>query len=94
MIHARNLDFAFSEIMRNITYEAWFYQDETFLFKSIMFAGMNGVFTGFKQGYSISINTRKPSHRSNFLSVIGNIGALIINRPQVSRVVRETLIKC
>jgi hypothetical protein len=63
VIHARNLDFAFSEIMRNITYEGWFYDGETLLFKSVMFAGMNGVFTGFKQAFSVSNNTRKPTHR-------------------------------
>jgi len=39
VIHVRNLDFAFADIMRNLTYEGWFYRNETLLFKSGMFAG-------------------------------------------------------
>jgi hypothetical protein len=49
--------------MKDITYEGWFYDGDTLLFKSVMFAGMNGVYTGFKQAFSVSNNTRKPTHR-------------------------------
>lgn len=46
LYHARNLDFIFSDYMRNITYEAHFIRNERVHFKAIMFAGLNGVFTG------------------------------------------------
>jgi hypothetical protein len=94
VIHVRNLDFAFADLMRNLTYEGWFYRNETLLFKSGMFAGLNGVYTGVKPGFSISLNTRKPSHRHNLINLIANLGATTMGRPQVSRVIRETLENC
>ena len=82
VIHVRNLDFAFADSMRNITYEAWFYNGTEFLFKSVMFAGLNGVLTGERPGgFSISLNTRKPSHREDFWRLAGNIGATFFGRP-------------
>mmetsp|Transcript_12424 Transcript_12424/g.9030 ORF Transcript_12424/g.9030 Transcript_12424/m.9030 type:complete len:105 (-) Transcript_12424:465-779(-) len=60
IIHSRNLDFAFSDHMRAITYIAHFKKDGEEIFESVMFAGLIGVFTGIRKGaFSISENDRR-----------------------------------
>lgn len=94
IIHSRNLDFAFAPSMRNITYEANFVKDGKNLYKGIMFVGLNGVFTGQRDGYSVSLNERKPSWRKNPLDLLWNIGNTFVGLPQVSHVIRDTFQEC
>jgi N-acylethanolamine-hydrolysing acid amidase len=92
VIHARNLDFLNPEMMRQITYEANFYRNGTFLYRATMFAGLNGVMTGERpNAFSISLNSRTPSNRVNIGNIILNIGAYIFSAPQVTKVIRDTL---
>ena len=82
VIHARNLDFLNPAIMRNITYEGWFYRDGKLLYRATMFAGMNGVMTGERpHAFSISLNSRNPSYRHNLLILAQNIAAYLWNAP-------------
>jgi hypothetical protein len=95
VIHARNLDFLNSGIMRNITYEAQFFKNGKLLYRATMFAGLNGVMTGERPGgFSISLNSRNPSYRKNLLVLAVNIAAYITSAPQVTRVIRETFESC
>ena len=74
IIHDRNLDFAFADTMRNLTFEAKFMKGDKQVFDATMFAGINGVFTGIKKGaFSISLNNRKPSWRTNPIGLLLNI---------------------
>ncbi len=71
VIHLRNLDFANPAMMRNITYEGWFYRDDKLLYRATMFAGMNGVMTGERpNAFSISLNSRNPSYRHNYFTLM------------------------
>ncbi len=95
VFHARNLDFLNSEVMRNITYEGWFYKNGKLLYRTTMFAGLNGVMTGERpNGFSISLNSRNPSYRKDPLVFALNLGSYIFNAPQVTRVIRETFELC
>ena len=77
IIHNRNLDFADAQVMTKITYVAKFMNGEEELFEGTMFAGYNAVITGIKKdAFSISLNTRKPSWRSDFTILLGNIVAI------------------
>lgn len=63
IIHDRNLDFSFAEGMRRLSYEAHFMKNGKVVFKTVMFTGITGVYTGMREGaYSISENTRTPNH--------------------------------
>ena len=56
-------------------------KDEKEVFEATMFAGYNGVFTGIKKGaFSISLNSRKPSWRRDYASLIVNIMAISTGR--------------
>jgi len=94
IIHSRNLDFAFADAMRTITYEGVFMRDDKELFRSVMFAGLTGVFTGHREGFSISLNERKPSWRSDPWDFLLNLGDIFLGYPQVSHVIRDTLTEC
>lgn len=94
IIHSRNLDFAFAGPMRSITYEGVFMRDDKELFRSVMFAGLTGVFTGHREGFSISLNERKPSWRTNPWDFLQNLGDIFMGFPQVSHVIRDTLTEC
>ena len=44
------------------------------VFEAVMFAGYRGVLTGMKKGgFSISLNSRKPSYRRDIFSLIVNL---------------------
>jgi len=63
VLHGRNLDFAYPDEMRDITYVANFYQNGVHLFDTVMFAGDIGVYTGFKaNAFSLSENYRVMDH--------------------------------
>lgn len=95
IIHDRNLDFAFAPEMRNITYQGVFYQGDEYLFDSTIFAGYNGVMTGTRKGaYSISINERKPSWRTDILALIKNMASLFAGYHQNTKLIRDILQTC
>ena len=92
VIHDRNLDFAFADVMRNITFEARFMRGDKHIFDATMFAGLNGVFTGIKKGaFSISLNNRKPSWRTNPIGFLKNLSGIFTGSQQVSKLIRDTL---
>ena len=60
-----------------------------------MFAGLNGVMTAEKpNGFSISLNSRNPSYRTDLLVLALNLGAYLTSAPQVTRMIRETFESC
>lgn len=95
IVHDRNLDFAFADVMRNITYIAKFTKGDEYLFDATMFAGYNGVMTGIRKGaFSISINERKPSWRSDPVELIKNLASLYAGYKQNTKLIRDTLTNC
>lgn len=46
-----------------------------------MFAGFNGVFTAHKEGFSVSLNERKPSWRKNPFDFLTNIFDILKGLP-------------
>jgi N-acylethanolamine-hydrolysing acid amidase len=95
IVHDRNLDFAFSPVMRNITYIGRFMDGDKYLFDGVMFGGYNGVMTGMRKGqFSISINERKPSWRSDPLELIKNFASLFAGYQQNTKLIRDTLTTC
>ncbi|MFN9905777.1 MAG: hypothetical protein ACK56F_06555, partial [bacterium] len=96
IIHSRNLDFAFAEKMREITYLGIFVKGGEKIFQAGMFTGLTGVMTGNSiiGSYSISLNERKPSWRKNPFDLIWNIANVFMKYPQVSQVIRDTLTDC
>ena len=73
IIFARNLDFYFANETRKILYIAKYYRGEQYLFEAPMFAGIVGVYTGYKpNGFALAINERNPkSSDSGFLQNLG-----------------------
>lgn len=69
----RNLDFYFPNETRRTLYIAKFYRGNKYLFESPMFAGLVGVFTGFRpDGFALAINERNPKKTdSGFVSNMG-----------------------
>ena len=55
VIHVRNLDFAFADLMRNLTYEGWFYRNETLLFKLNVYILFKKIDTVFKNQSKLTI---------------------------------------
>jgi hypothetical protein len=64
--------------MRNITYQGEFYKNGQHLYTAVMYAGLNGVPTGWRDEFSISINNRKPSNRTNPADLLENIGLIFM----------------
>lgn len=60
IIHARNLDFYFTDVMKKLVYEAVLSKDGQVKAKSPLIAGFYGSYTGQKKGvFSISYNVRE-----------------------------------
>ena len=78
IFHGRNMDFLFEQTMRNITYQGEFYKNGTHLYTAVMYAGLNGVPTGWRDEFSISINNRRPSNRTSPLELLENIGLIFM----------------
>ena len=51
------------------------------LYTAVMFAGLNGVMTGQRDGYAISLNERKPSWRSNVYDLGMNLVNIFLGFP-------------
>lgn len=59
LLHGRNLDYAFKNLIRNFTINVEFESKGRLVFKATTFAGMIGVFTGMRPGgLSISLDQR------------------------------------
>lgn len=59
LLHGRNLDYAFKDLIRNFTIDVEFHRGGTLVFRATTFAGMVGVFTGMRPGgLSISLDQR------------------------------------
>jgi hypothetical protein len=60
-----------------------------------MFAGYNGVMTGIRKGaFSISLNERKPSWRTDPIELIKNLASLFAGYQQNTKLIRDTLETC
>jgi len=78
VLHGRNMDFLFEATMRNITYQGEFYKNGKHLYTAVMYAGLNGVATGWREGFSVSINNRKPSFRSDPIAFLENVALIFL----------------
>lgn len=77
--------------MRKLSYEAHFTKNGTVVFRSVMFTGIIGVYTGIREdSYSISENTRKPDD-GNLVMLAHNIAMIYLGYKEISWVIRETL---
>ena len=94
IFHGRNLDFLFAPTMRNITFQGEFYKNGALLYTTVMYAGLNGVPTGWRDEYSISINNRKPSNRTSAADLLENIGLIFMGYSQNMKLIRDTLQEC
>ena len=93
IIHARNLDYGFEDLMRALTFRAHYKQNGEFIFDAVMFAGVAGVYTGEKEkAFSISQDTR--SFDKNPLGLVENFLMLYAGFTQNSMLIRQTLTKC
>jgi hypothetical protein len=93
IIHTRNLDYGFEDIMRNISYIGTFVKDGKVLFKTVMFGGLPGVFTGMRPGaFSMSIDTRR--FNRNPLGIFENMFMLFAGYEQAGTLFRNTLTDC
>jgi hypothetical protein len=59
-----------------------------------MYSGLNGVTTGWRDGFSISINNRKPSFRTNPIYLLENIALIFLGYKQNLKVIRDALEEC
>ena len=81
--------------MRKITYEAIYTKGNETLFSTYMFAGVNGVYTGFKShAFSISENQRKPTSGSDLMGFMTNVAMIFTGYKDISWIIRETLTEC
>ena len=94
VFHGRNMDFLFETTMRNITYQGEFYRNGSYLFTAVMYSGLNGVHTGWRNGWSVSINNRRPSFRTNPIYLLENIGMILLGYTQNMKLIRDTLQTC
>jgi hypothetical protein len=88
------MDFLFEGTMRNITYQGEFYKNGTLLYTAAMYAGLNGVPTGWSHEFSISINNRRPSNRTSITDLLENIGLIFMGYTQNMKLIRDTLQEC
>jgi len=88
------MDFLFEATMRNITYEGEFYKNGTKIFTAVMYAGLNGVPTGWRDEWSVSINNRRPSNRTDPKELLDNISLIFMGYKQNMKLIRDTLQEC
>jgi hypothetical protein len=93
IIHSRNLDFDDPQYLRDMAYRANFTKDGKVVYLAVLFAGLNGIYTGYKEGaFSISMNQRAPME-SKF-SLIQNIAMGFMGFTEISWACREALREC
>lgn len=59
-----------------------------------MYAGLNGVPTGWRGDYSVTINNRKPSNRTSIVDLVQNIALVFAGYSQNMKVIRDTFQTC
>lgn len=94
VFHGRNMDFLFEATMRNISYQAEFMQNGQYLYTAAMYAGLNGVPTGWRGDYSVTINNRKPSNRASIVDLLQNVALVFAGYSQNMKVIRDTFQTC
>ena len=93
IIHGRNLDFSFSDEMRNITYIGNYYKDGVHLFDAVMFAADIGIYTGVRPGaFSISENDRQG--KVTIDAILANIKMMFEGQDEISWITRQALTNC
>jgi len=93
IIHARNLDYGFMDLMRALTFRAHYKKGGEHIFDAVMFAGVVGVYTGEREkAFSISQDTR--SFDKNPMGLLENFLMLYAGFTQNSMLIRETLTTC
>ena len=92
IIHSRNLDFAFSETMEKITYNAHYVHGKEHSFDAVMFGGIVGTYTGIKKGaFSISEDQR---HIGDKVGLAENLKMLFTGYNEISWEIRNVLDTC
>lgn len=72
IIHSRNLDIIYPDLIRMITYQARFMRNEQYVYDAVILAGTVGIYIGFKvDAFSITENKRKTSYY--FDSILVNL---------------------
>jgi hypothetical protein len=90
---ARNLDFYFANETRKVAYIGRFYNGDSFLFESVMFAGLTSVFTGFKpKAFALSLNER--TSKKDEIELALNLERLMSGFQRAGSLMREILIEC
>ena len=75
------MDFGFASATGKMTFIGKFVRGDEEIFEAVLFAGFNGILTGIrKDGFSISLNTRKPSCVSNYIYLAQNIINLLLGK--------------
>ena len=73
IIHVRNLDFMYQNVMKKLVFEAIFVKGGQVKARAPLIAGFYGAYTGTKPGvFSISYNVRESGQRFSQDSVIEN----------------------
>ena len=96
IIHNRNLDFNFANETTRATYIAKFMKGDQYLFDATMFAGYTGILSGMrKDGFSLTINTRKPSMTTDFTNMLANVFLFFGNdNHQPPKIARDVFLSC
>lgn len=77
IMHARNLDYRFAGLLKNMVYNAEFTKNGEIVYRAVMFAGYSGTLTAMTpHKFAISINSR---HRHDFFGKIYNLIRYISN---------------
>lgn len=93
ILHGRNLDFAYPDEMRDITFIGNFYKGGVHIFDGVLMAGVVGVYTGVKEGaFSVSENFRFQD--KDFQSFLNNILTIFKGGKEISWITREALTTC
>lgn len=103
VIHARNFDLFLPDMISKVTYRASFYKNEKdasgiivkrYLYESVMFAGLSGIFTVVKPGqFSITLNSRSMSFDDkmrDFLALESHTKGLLPTSLIIRRVVERS----
>ncbi|XP_055495860.1 N-acylethanolamine-hydrolyzing acid amidase-like [Leucoraja erinacea] len=87
IIHSRNMDFPFTDILRNVTIDIQFVKNGQIVYKGTTFLGFVGLWTGQKANkFAITGNDRAQYHWWNIA-----IAVLLKHYPSPSWLIRDTL---
>ena len=72
--HVRNLDFGYTDVMKELVYDAQMYKDGELKASSPSIAGFYGAFTGQKSGiFSVSYDVREREEGPTTRVIMGNL---------------------